>query len=624
MGNRRKVSNWSNLDIRALTPRLMYAGFLIVLINVFGCVPSAITPTATPSPPPTDVTPTLPPGCAPNAIIISAVYSGEVDFYLQDIMRDFNQYSAQGARNPATHAPLAVNGRPICVSGQPVRAGTVRTGLVNAITAPNNQTVVRPTIWSPSVSHWLLLANHDTGRELFDMSQTRATALAPVVIAIWQSRLEAIRNHVGYEDIGWEELLAVLTSPNGWCDYGLPNCRTAVYYGHTNPYNSPTGLSTLISEFYASARAVEGETPRALTRLHVSDAQIRLGVREIEELIRHYSDRTTEFIFYIAQGPDYVDFVALEENDVIYINQGQNPAGVPIARPPEPLVALYPREGTFIHDHPFGIVNADWVTPEQHEAAVVFTDYVLTAQVQQFIMSRGFRPVNPAVPIAFPIDAVNGVDPANPTTTLTMPNIDTLRAIQESWSYVKKQADITLLIDVSGSMRDDDKLTQAQAASHAFLDAMENDQMQHDNQVGLVAFADQVHQIIPVDNLETNGEMLRTEIDALTADGGTALYDAVVTTINGLSQTDCRNRIRAIVLLSDGQDTDSQSTLPEVTDNIETSLATPCPILVIAVAYGDNADMQTLNNIARSSRTQTLIGDPDNIVQILDIIRGYF
>jgi Ca-activated chloride channel family protein len=205
-----------------------------------------------------------------------------------------------------------------------------------------------------------------------------------------------------------------------------------------------------------------------------------------------------------------------------------------------------------------------------------------------------------------------------------MPNIDTLRAIQESWSYVKKQADITLLIDVSGSMRDDDKLTQAQAASHAFLDAMENDQMQHDNQVGLVAFADQVHQIIPVDNLETNGEMLRTEIDALTADGGTALYDAVVTTINGLSQTDCRNRIRAIVLLSDGQDTDSQSTLPEVTDNIETSLATPCPILVIAVAYGDNADMQTLNNIARSSRTQTLIGDPDNIVQILDIIRGYF
>jgi Ca-activated chloride channel family protein len=561
----------------------------------------------------------LPPGCAPNAIIISAVYSGEVDFYLQDIMRDFNQYSAQGARNPATHAPLAVNGRPICVSGQPVRAGTVRTGLVNAITAPNNQTVVRPTIWSPSVSHWLLLANHDTGRELFDMSQTRATALAPVVIAIWQSRLEAIRNHVGYEDIGWEELLAVLTSPNGWCDYGLPNCRTAVYYGHTNPYNSPTGLSTLISEFYASARAVEGETPRALTRLHVSDAQIRLGVREIEELIRHYSDRTTEFIFYIAQGPDYVDFVALEENDVIYINQGQNPAGVPIARPPEPLVALYPREGTFIHDHPFGIVNADWVTPEQHEAAVVFTDYVLTAQVQQFIMSRGFRPVNPAVPIAFPIDAVNGVDPANPTTTLTMPNIDTLRAIQESWSYVKKQADILLVIDVSGSMAEEGRLDQAKQAMTAFLDRVEPR-----NRVGLLTFSSSLQVNVPLGTTENIGDRLRAAIRSLQPEGGTELYAAVQQSIALMNLNAPEDRIRAIVLVSDGQDTGTRGvTLDDAVAAITATAASANPVIVIPVAYGTDADLNALNMLARASDTGMQFGDPTTILNVLQVIASF-
>lgn len=591
----------------------------LAIVAIFLILASAVgydTPTS-------DPTATAPSNCSPDAISISVVYSGEVDYYLKDIMSEFNELSAGGALNPDTNVPLAVAGKPICVSGQPVRAGTVRTGLINAITAPNNQNVLQPTIWSPSVSHWLFLANEDAGRELFDIVETRATVLAPVVIAIWQSRLEAIRNKVGYDDIGWEELLSVLTSPNGWCDYDIPNCRTAVYYGHTNPYNSPTGLSTLISEFYASARA-NGVTARTLIQQHVSDPQIALGVREIEELIRHYSDRTTEFIFYIAQGPDYVDFVALEENDVIYINQGQNPAGAPLNKPPEPLVALYPKEGTFIHDHPFGIVNADWVTPEQHDAAVIFTDYVLTGEVQKFIMSKGFRPANPAVASTFPIDTVNGVDPTSPKTILEMPDIDTLRAVQESWGYVKKRADITLLIDISSSMAYDKKLIQAQAAARAFLDKMENDPMQHDNRVGLAVFDNQVQERVPVGSLETNGNALRHAINELTPHGGTALYDAIATTMNGLTRNDCENRIRAIILLSDGQDQDSQRTLASVKRSIETSQAMACPILVIAVAYGSNADIQTLNIIARSSKTQTLIGDPDNIAAVLDLIRSYF
>ena len=73
-------------------------------------------------------------------------------------------------------------------------------------------------------------------------------------------------------------------------------------------------------------------------------------MRQIECLIKHYSSRTTEFKEYIAQGPNYLDFVALEENDLIYINQGKT-----AYKPPEKLVALYPKEGTFWHEHPFAI-----------------------------------------------------------------------------------------------------------------------------------------------------------------------------------------------------------------------------------------------------------------------------
>ena len=42
-----------------------------------------------------------------------------------------------------------------------------------------------------------------------------------------------------------------------------------------------------------------------------------------------------------------------------------------------PVVAIYPKEGTFGSDHPIGIVDRDWVTPEHRDAAktTCLTDY---------------------------------------------------------------------------------------------------------------------------------------------------------------------------------------------------------------------------------------------------------
>ena len=107
--------------------------------------------------------------------------------------------------------------------------------------------MARPTIFSPSVSHWLALVNFQTGRQIFDLSDSPPTALAPVVMAIWESRLQAIQDKTGSDEIGWEELLAVLNSPQGWADYNVPGERTTVYYGHTDPFISSTALSCACS-----------------------------------------------------------------------------------------------------------------------------------------------------------------------------------------------------------------------------------------------------------------------------------------------------------------------------------------------------------------------------------------
>ncbi len=547
-----------------------------------------------------------------NAIDVSIIYAPESDRYMPQTIQEFNEAFASG-RNPVTGQNLASGERPIWVTGEPGSSGTIMQGIVNAIIAPNNANVAQPVIFQPSVSHWLALANSQSGREIFDLADVRPTALAPVVMAIWESRLQAIRDTVGYDEIGWEELLGVLNSPDGWQDYGFTGRKT-VYYGHTDPFISSTALSTLIAEFYAAARA-NGFTGRRIELEQVNDPAVQQGVREIEQLIRHYSRRTTEFIQYIAQGPEYLDFVALEENDLIFINQGKTEV-----KPPERLVALYPKEGTFWHEHPMGIVNADWTTEEQRDAARVFADYVLTEAVQLRIMEQGFRPANPDVELAFPFVEENGVSPAGPPTVLDVPAPNVIEAIQQSWSFVKKQADIMLLIDVSGSMADEGKLEQAKIAAEAFINNMEPT-----NRVGLALFNESIEVRVELDNLETNSNLVISNIKSLNADGGTALYNSVQAIVELMNESTSEDRIRAVVLLSDGEDTaEGGITLNDALQAVTASRETANPVIVVPVAYGANADIQALGSIARSSNTTVQSGDPDDILGVLEVISSFF
>ncbi len=575
--------------------------------------------------------------CAPNAVEIELIYAPEEELYLDgdtyDAVNQFNQAYING-KNPLTGQPLAEGETPICVKGTPGSSGRIAQGIINAIIAPNNVNVAQPTIYSPSVSHWLALVNFQTGRQLFDVADSPPTALAPVVMAIWESRLKAIQDKSGSEEVGWEELLAVLNSPNGWADYNISGDRTTVYYGHTDPFISSTALSTLIAEFYASARA-NSDSPdfRQLTSEQVNDPEVQQGVRDIEELIRHYSSRTTEFKEYIAQGPDYLDFVALEENDLIFINQGKTSY-----QPPEKLVALYPKEGTFWHEHPFAIPNADWVTQEQRDAAKVFTEYIRSQPIQEKVMESGFRPVNPGVTVGYPIASELGVDPNQPSTILEVPDPDVVAAVQASWQFVKKQADVLLVIDTSGSM-EGSKIDQAKAAANAFLDSMPTQ-----NRVGLVTFDSQprvydfsTNSLIYLDastqdsvealvSAEGGQNTVRSQINDLQAGGDTSLYDAILQSVELLknNREDSDDRIQSIVVLSDGQDTSSVTPLQTVVEQINANREDRNPIIVIPVAYGGDADINALNGIARASATRVQSGDPDNIQQVLELISSYF
>jgi Ca-activated chloride channel homolog len=133
--------------------------------------------------------------------------------------------------------------------------------------------------------------------------------------------------------------------------------------------------------------------------------------------------------------------------------------------------------------------------------------------------------------------------------------------------------------------------------------------------------------IVPLDELETNIVELRRAIQNLEPGGGTALYDGVVEVVQEMnSQTD-DDRIRAVVLLSDGEDTRSDEfNLREIERTITETRNELNPVIVVPVGYGSLNDelIRVLERIAAASNTTWQSGDPENIGRVLELISSFF
>jgi Ca-activated chloride channel family protein len=139
-----------------------------------------------------------------------------------------------------------------------------------------------------------------------------------------------------------------------------------------------------------------------------------------------------------------------------------------------------------------------------------------------------------------------------------------------------------------------------------------------------VTFSDTIVRQVKLDTLETVKNELVSDINGLRADGGTALFDAMSSVLADTNKDTSTDRIRAVIILSDGADTASNGQLNQVLREVEASRSDLNPVIVIPVAYGSNADIDTLSSIARASSTTVQSGDPKNITKVLEIISSYF
>src|SRR5262249_14414014 len=247
----------------------------------------------------------------------------------------------------------------------------------------------------------------------------------------------------------------------------------------------------------------------------------------------------------VARGPGSLPAAVLHET--LVIESSAKPPGNP------PLVSLYPVEGTFWADHPFCILDGDWVSAEQREAAGQLLAFLRKRPAQERALVHGFRPADTQIPVAAPVDAAPGADPKQPQTLLDVPEGATLFALVDTWRQYKRPADVTLVFDTSGSMRGQ-PINEAKAGAKSFLDNLGKR-----DSVGLLFFDSQAYPVFGPFALGEGKEKLQSRIDQAFAKGGTALYDAVAQAYAGQKDRARKDprRIHALLVLTDGVDENS-------------------------------------------------------------------
>ncbi len=524
-----------------------------------------------------------------NALHLTFTYGSEKESWIKEVTASFNREQHKTK------------------SGQPVYVDATAMGSGDCIDEILNGTR-KTDITSPASAAFIKLGNVQsrvkTGKDL--IASTENLVLSPVVIAMWKPMAEAL----GWpgKPIGWSDILTLAKDPKGWAGRGHPEWGP-FRFGHTSPDSSNSGLITIFAEAYAASGKKNG-----LSVADVNDPKVAQFVSGIERSVVHYGSSTGFFAKKMfTNGPQYLSAAVLYESSVIESYGGDY-------HTPFPVVAIYPKEGTFWSDHPVGVVEREWVTPDKREAAKIYIDYLLAKEQQQKAIPFGFRPGSVDVQLAAPIDEAHGVDPKEPKTTLEVPSTDVIDATLKLWHANKKHSNITLVFDKSGSMNDDQKMENARDGALQLVSLLGDE-----DDFSLLPFSRKPEWAFQRLPMKTSRTQASDTIKGLYAGGGTALYDAIdLAYQEHLKTSDSdEEKISAIVVLTDGADTDSKMTLEDLLKRIKFDNERHT-IRVFTIGYGQDAQKDVLKQIADTTQAKFYEGNPQNIRTILREISTFF
>lgn len=508
-----------------------------------------------------------------NAAAITLTATPSLEPWLLNAITQFNN-----AQNPVG------NGQVAYIILNSVEPGQAIAEMENGATLP--------TLWLPDSEVWpAILA--DRGSNQFQ-GNCVSTAQSPLVIAMWRDVAELF----GWPNrsLGWLDISSLAADPVAWEYYSGGQFGETMRLGHTHPGLAATGAATLLAIVQAAERKSD-----AVTVADIQQPWVQASVTAFESAVATFSPGTALLGQAMGErGPTYLSAAVVYESTVIQYGSSQ-------------IIPIYPFEGTFVADFPACINRS--ATGVDKEVADLFRTYLLAEPAQQLALAAGLRPVNRAVTIGAPLDAVNGVDLNEPQVVFASPTVATVYAVQNLWQSARKPVNLVMLLDVSGSMAGS-KMEGMRAAAIEFVE-----QMGEKDYLTLIAFAQSPLLMVEYQQVGPNRQQMVEVIRGLRANGDTTLYDAIGLGGEVIARTTSLQTTNALVVLSDGVDTYSHNY--RFNDQLLQHAAANDTI-IFTIAYGRDADEGVLLQFANAGNGNLYKGDVADIAAIYEEMSAVF
>ena len=167
---------------------------------------------------------------------------------------------------------------------------------------------------------------------------------------MWQPIAESL----GYpnRELGWLDVSSLAADPSAWTYYSGGQFGDTLRLGHTHPGLSASGANALL----AIVQAAQSKT-EAVSVEEIQQPITQASVGAFEGSVSWFSSKTNDLGYTMGErGTDFLGAAVMYENNVVEYN---------MASPNEPIVPIYPFEGTFMATHP-ACVSAS-ATAEQKE-----------------------------------------------------------------------------------------------------------------------------------------------------------------------------------------------------------------------------------------------------------------
>jgi ABC-type Fe3+ transport system substrate-binding protein len=304
-----------------------------------------------------------------DPVVVRIAYGTEKEEWLQAATRHFL------ADSPT------VQGRPIEIELEGIGSREMVTEII--------QGNLQPAVVSPASSIQIELLRDEwqtrNGTRILHGGDDapQPLVITPLVVVAWEERARALE--LDDPDRLWRNLHDVLADPQGWASFGHPEWGLAKF-GQTTPESSNSGIQALVLMAYAYHGTTSG-----LTNESILDPGFQEWLDEIQEAVIEFPSSTGTLMEDVVRfGPSKYHFVIVYENLAI--------ANIETARGRGGEIKVYYPPANMLSDHPYAILDAPWVTPEQRAAAAQFRAYLLSEETQRAaLVDYGFRPANTAV-----------------------------------------------------------------------------------------------------------------------------------------------------------------------------------------------------------------------------------